>query len=340
MTNNYLTYNTNFDKPNYNNKSAVDLELDDFANPKDVVDPMIFETAFNTGINYNLNSFQSPLSCISPDNITSFDPYYQEAALFDMNQNNTNQLTAIKTEPNESPLAQFDGDNYMRSTISVSTPNIDPISPYSNANIYANVNSFQSPSVPTYDSSGLYHPLITSNIDSSRVSQFYSQDFLNQVSSFYPLTNYPQYTMEYANALRQAIALNQNAPVTLNQRTGKPIPDVLSANNNSVSKESPLSYNINSMYTSKANKKDTEENNSYVQSGHKSRAPDRPKSIPCTYPGCKKLFSRPYNMRAHLEIHSPIRIKPHTCTVCNRAFSRKHDLTRHVKTIHQRSGDH
>ncbi|KAI0233906.1 hypothetical protein L0F63_001448 [Massospora cicadina] len=61
----------------------------------------------------------------------------------------------------------------------------------------------------------------------------------------------------------------------------------------------------------------------------------KPKTIPCLFPGCTRVFSRQYNMRAHLEIHSTIRTKNHVCPECGRPFSRRHDMYRHQRNIHR-----
>ncbi|KAJ9059828.1 hypothetical protein DSO57_1037470 [Entomophthora muscae] len=63
----------------------------------------------------------------------------------------------------------------------------------------------------------------------------------------------------------------------------------------------------------------------------------KPKTIPCPYPGCTRVFSRQYNMRAHLEIHAPVRTKDHACPDCGRPFSRRHDMYRHQRNIHHTS---
>ncbi|EAU91085.1 hypothetical protein CC1G_03253 [Coprinopsis cinerea okayama7 len=54
---------------------------------------------------------------------------------------------------------------------------------------------------------------------------------------------------------------------------------------------------------------------------------------PCLITGCKKIFSRLYNLRAHQRNHAVHR--PFRCTACPASFARNHDLKRHVK-LHDR----
>lgn len=48
-------------------------------------------------------------------------------------------------------------------------------------------------------------------------------------------------------------------------------------------------------------------------------------------------FARAFNLKTHRETHNPNRAKPHACTFpsCGRSFSRKHDLGRHLSSIHR-----
>ena len=48
-------------------------------------------------------------------------------------------------------------------------------------------------------------------------------------------------------------------------------------------------------------------------------------------------FARAYNLKTHMATHDPNRLKPHVCphTSCGRSFSRKHDLGRHLVSIHR-----
>ncbi|KAF7964798.1 hypothetical protein HWV62_2888, partial [Athelia sp. TMB] len=48
-------------------------------------------------------------------------------------------------------------------------------------------------------------------------------------------------------------------------------------------------------------------------------------------------FARAYNLKTHMGTHDPNRLKPHVCPhhACGRSFSRKHDLGRHLVSIHR-----
>ena len=48
-------------------------------------------------------------------------------------------------------------------------------------------------------------------------------------------------------------------------------------------------------------------------------------------------FARAYNLKTHMATHDPNRLKPHICPhrSCGRSFSRKHDLGRHLISIHR-----
>ncbi|CUA72429.1 hypothetical protein RSOLAG22IIIB_01098 [Rhizoctonia solani] len=56
-------------------------------------------------------------------------------------------------------------------------------------------------------------------------------------------------------------------------------------------------------------------------------------------PQCPRAFARQFNLKTHMATHDPNRTKPHVChhTGCGRSFSRKHDLGRHLVSIHQDS---
>ncbi|KAI0757295.1 hypothetical protein C8Q80DRAFT_1215963 [Daedaleopsis nitida] len=54
-------------------------------------------------------------------------------------------------------------------------------------------------------------------------------------------------------------------------------------------------------------------------------------------PTCPRAFARAYNLKTHIQTHDPNRLKPYAChhKSCGRSFSRKHDLTRHMVSIHR-----
>ncbi|EKM60828.1 uncharacterized protein PHACADRAFT_246999 [Phanerochaete carnosa HHB-10118-sp] len=54
-------------------------------------------------------------------------------------------------------------------------------------------------------------------------------------------------------------------------------------------------------------------------------------------PTCPRAFARAFNLKTHIQTHDPNRAKPYTChhKTCGRSFSRKHDLTRHLVSIHR-----
>jgi uncharacterized Zn-finger protein len=58
----------------------------------------------------------------------------------------------------------------------------------------------------------------------------------------------------------------------------------------------------------------------------------QPQRYFCKFLGCHKSFSRKFNLNAHLCCHLPQ--KPFVCVECPLKFSRRHDLTRHVKSKH------
>jgi len=52
---------------------------------------------------------------------------------------------------------------------------------------------------------------------------------------------------------------------------------------------------------------------------------------------CPRAFARAYNLKTHMATHDPNRLKPYVCPQrsCGRSFSRKHDLGRHLISIHR-----
>lgn len=54
-------------------------------------------------------------------------------------------------------------------------------------------------------------------------------------------------------------------------------------------------------------------------------------------PTCPRAFARAFNLKTHIQTHDPNRAKPYAChhKTCGRSFSRKHDLTRHLVSIHR-----
>jgi hypothetical protein len=66
---------------------------------------------------------------------------------------------------------------------------------------------------------------------------------------------------------------------------------------------------------------------------------DPRKKYKCTV--CPRAFARAYNLKTHMATHDPHRLKPYTCPhrSCGRSFSRKHDLGRHLISIHRDDSD-
>lgn len=56
---------------------------------------------------------------------------------------------------------------------------------------------------------------------------------------------------------------------------------------------------------------------------------------PCLVPGCRKIFARLFNLRAHQQVHAVHR--PYRCAACPASFARNHDLRRHAK-LHDKTG--
>jgi Zinc finger, C2H2 type/C2H2-type zinc finger len=62
-------------------------------------------------------------------------------------------------------------------------------------------------------------------------------------------------------------------------------------------------------------------------------------------PFCHKTYTRKYNMQSHMRCHTgiyPLNIdsRQFPCTLCPASFVRKHDLSRHVRSIHTETKPH
>ncbi|GAB5593687.1 hypothetical protein Unana1_08587 [Umbelopsis nana] len=61
------------------------------------------------------------------------------------------------------------------------------------------------------------------------------------------------------------------------------------------------------------------------------------KRFECPRKGCGMKFSRRFNLQTHMRVHDPNRLKLFRCEVegCGKNFDRRHDLTRHEATVHR-----
>ena len=48
---------------------------------------------------------------------------------------------------------------------------------------------------------------------------------------------------------------------------------------------------------------------------------------------CGRRFDRSYNYQEHQKTHNPNREKPFKCSKCDKTFTRKADMSRHVKFV-------
>ncbi|KAG6829286.1 hypothetical protein H0H92_005040 [Tricholoma furcatifolium] len=76
-----------------------------------------------------------------------------------------------------------------------------------------------------------------------------------------------------------------------------------------------------------------------IPSPPQDKAADPRKKYKCQ--NCPRAFARAYNLKTHMATHDPNRLKPHVCPhpSCGRSFSRKHDLGRHLVSIHRDDAD-
>ncbi|KAG0174267.1 hypothetical protein DFQ28_009258 [Apophysomyces sp. BC1034] len=71
----------------------------------------------------------------------------------------------------------------------------------------------------------------------------------------------------------------------------------------------------------------------HVESGRrKRRSSPEERRYECHI--CHRKFSRRYNLSTHIRTHNKDRKKDHPCGSCPKAFDRKHDLARHIATVH------
>ncbi|ORX92217.1 hypothetical protein K493DRAFT_139158, partial [Basidiobolus meristosporus CBS 931.73] len=49
---------------------------------------------------------------------------------------------------------------------------------------------------------------------------------------------------------------------------------------------------------------------------------------------CGLHFARKFNLNVHIRGHDPKLARPFDCPECPKSFGRKHDLSRHLATVH------
>jgi uncharacterized Zn-finger protein len=61
------------------------------------------------------------------------------------------------------------------------------------------------------------------------------------------------------------------------------------------------------------------------------------KRFQCPRKGCGMQFSRRFNLQTHMRVHDPNRLRKFRCEAegCGKNFDRRHDLTRHEATVHR-----
>lgn len=61
------------------------------------------------------------------------------------------------------------------------------------------------------------------------------------------------------------------------------------------------------------------------------------KRFECPREGCPMRFSRRFNLQTHMRVHDPNRHKKFRCDIdgCGKNFDRRHDLSRHEATVHR-----
>ncbi|KAJ3014033.1 hypothetical protein HKX48_005391 [Thoreauomyces humboldtii] len=60
------------------------------------------------------------------------------------------------------------------------------------------------------------------------------------------------------------------------------------------------------------------------------------KSFSCSV--CQKTFTRAFNVREHMQVHEPERVRSFLCELCSRCYFRSADLARHLKNRHAGAG--
>ncbi|KAL7008671.1 hypothetical protein EMMF5_001933 [Cystobasidiomycetes sp. EMM_F5] len=68
------------------------------------------------------------------------------------------------------------------------------------------------------------------------------------------------------------------------------------------------------------------------RTGGKTSLSEKSKRFSCSYPGCKRAFSRNFNLTTHYNTH--LGVKPYPCSHCPKSFSRRHDCARHIAAVH------